>query len=49
MKKLSVMLTIVLLLTMVAPAMSVPLFPDVPANHWARDAVTELAAKDLLE
>lgn len=30
-------------------AYSVPLFPDVPAQHWARDAVAQLAAKGLLE
>ncbi|MCD4782738.1 MAG: S-layer homology domain-containing protein [Candidatus Eremiobacteraeota bacterium] len=26
-----------------------PLFPDVPENHWARDAVADLAAKGIIE
>ena len=26
-----------------------PLFPDVPSNHWAQDAVADLAAKGLIE
>lgn len=29
--------------------MASPLFPDVPDNHWSRDAVAALAAKGLLE
>ena len=30
-------------------AMAAPLFPDVPENHWAKDAVAALAAKGLVE
>jgi len=33
----------------VAPAMSAPMFPDLPQEHWARDAVAALAAKGLVE
>jgi hypothetical protein len=31
------------------PAVAAPLFPDVPENHWAKDAVAALAAKGLVE
>ena len=31
------------------PAFAAPLFPDVPDNHWAKDAVAALAAKGLVE
>jgi len=30
-------------------AVAAPLFPDVPENHWAKDAVAALAAKGLVE
>ena len=40
---------VVILFTMALPALSAPLFPDVPENHWARDAVATLAAKGLVE
>ncbi|MHB8731361.1 MAG: S-layer homology domain-containing protein, partial [bacterium] len=33
---------------MVAPAFAQP-FADVPTNHWAYDAIAELAAKGLVE
>ncbi|HEY3999390.1 MAG TPA: S-layer homology domain-containing protein, partial [Candidatus Xenobia bacterium] len=33
----------------VAPATSAPMFPDLPQEHWARDAVAALAAKGLVE
>jgi len=33
----------------VAPTMSAPMFPDLPQEHWARDAVAALAAKGLVE
>lgn len=37
-------------LGMAAPAFAAPLsFPDVPANHWAKDAVETLAAKHIVE
>lgn len=32
-----------------APAFAAPLFGDVPDEHWARDAVANLAAKGLVE
>lgn len=32
-----------------APLWAAPLFPDVPENHWARDAVATLAAKGIVE
>ena len=28
---------------------SAPIFPDIPANHWAYDYVTELAKKGVVE
>ena len=37
----------IFLLTRLAGA--APLFPDVPENHWAKDAVATLAAKGLVE
>lgn len=33
----------------IAPATSAPMFPDLPQEHWARDAVAALAAKGLVE
>lgn len=36
-------------LGLAAPAFAAPLFPDVPENHWARDAVATLAAKGIVE
>lgn len=38
-----------LVLGLVVPASSAPLFPDVPDAHWAKDAVAALAAKGLVE
>lgn len=35
--------------TLSAPALAAPLFPDVPDNHWATDAVKTLAAKGIIE
>jgi len=40
---------VVILFAMAMPALAAPLFPDVPENHWARDAVARLAAKGLVE
>lgn len=36
-------------LTLSSVAWSAPLFPDLPAEHWARDAVATLASKGLVE
>ena len=42
--------TAVFALGLAAPAFAAPLsFPDVPANHWAKDAVETLAAKHIVE
>lgn len=38
-----------LMFSMALPAVAAPLFPDVPDNHWAKDAVAALAAKGLVE
>lgn len=38
-----------IMFSMALPAMAAPLFPDVPDNHWAKDAVAALAAKGLVE
>lgn len=35
--------------SMALPTLAAPLFPDVPDNHWAKDAVAALAAKGLVE
>jgi len=48
-KKSAIILGIILLVAIFAPVFAAPLFPDVPAEHWARDAVANLAAKGLLE
>jgi hypothetical protein len=49
MKKLIAFVAVMLILVMMAPAMAAPLFGDVPASHWAKDAIASLAAKGLLE
>lgn len=45
----SAIAALVVTATLTLPAMSAPLFPDVPDNHWAKDAVAALAAKGLVE
>lgn len=42
-------LALTLCFTLSWPAFAAPLFPDVPDNHWAKDAVAALAAKGLVE
>ena len=49
MKKYTWLLVAALFFVLVAPAFSAPLFGDVPDEHWARDAVANLAAKGLVE
>ncbi|MCD6310623.1 MAG: S-layer homology domain-containing protein [Candidatus Eremiobacteraeota bacterium] len=49
MRKFAWLLAFALVFAMMAPAMAAPLFPDVPAEHWGRDAVANLAAKGILE
>jgi len=49
MKKISWFLALAMVIVMMAPAFAAPLFPDVPENHWARDAVADLAAKGIIE
>lgn len=48
MKQIAVVLAAVLSLALVAPALAQP-FADVPTDHWAYDAIAELAAKGLIE
>ena len=48
MKQVAVLLAALLSLTLVAPAFAQP-FADVPTDHWAYDAIAELAAKGLIE
>ncbi|MDR7543995.1 MAG: S-layer homology domain-containing protein [Armatimonadota bacterium] len=48
MKQLAVIVAALLALVLVAPAMAQP-FADVPTDHWAYDAIAELAAKGLIE
>lgn len=47
-RKLALSLAAVLVLALVAPVVGQP-FADVPTNHWAYDAIAELAAKGLVE
>jgi S-layer homology domain len=42
-------LVLTLCFTLTLPVLAAPLFPDVPDNHWAKDAVAALAAKGLVE
>lgn len=49
MKKLSVLLAAAAVFCFTAPAFAAPVFPDVPEEHWARDAVANLAASGLVE
>jgi len=37
------------LIVRTVPATSAPMFPDLPQEHWAKDAVAALAAKGLVE
>jgi hypothetical protein len=48
MKHLAAIVAVMLSLTLVAPAFAQP-FADVPTDHWAYDAIAELAAKGLIE
>lgn len=47
-RKLALSLASVLVVALVAPVVGQP-FADVPTNHWAYDAIAELAAKGLVE
>ncbi|MFH1453350.1 MAG: S-layer homology domain-containing protein [Armatimonadota bacterium] len=43
-------IALILVFAVLLPAaFAAPLFPDVPANHWGRDAVAQLAAKGIIE
>lgn len=46
-KKIVLLLAAVILFTGIT--YSAPIFPDVPASQWAKDAVAQLAAKGILE
>ena len=48
MRHLALAIAVVFMLALVAPAFAQP-FADVPADHWAFDAIAELAAKGILE
>ena len=48
MKKVALSIAALLVLAVVSPAFSQP-FADVPTDHWAFDAIAELAAKGLVE
>lgn len=49
MKKFGWLAAIVIIFSLVTQVSAAPLFPDVPATHWARDAVAQLAAKGIVE
>lgn len=48
-KKAAWFMALALVVLLTATAFAAPLFPDVPEQHWARDAVADLAAKGILE
>ena len=48
MRHLAVIVAAALVFAVIAPAFAQP-FADVPTNHWAYDAIAELAAKGLIE
>mgnify|MGYP001186451936 CR=1 FL=1 len=48
MRNLAVVVAAALVFALIAPAFAQP-FADVPTNHWAYDAIAELAAKGLIE
>src|SRR5574337_1757332 len=48
MRYLAVAATAALMFALVAPAFAQP-FADTPTNHWAYDAIAELAAKGIIE
>ncbi len=48
MRHLAVVVAAALVFAVIAPAFAQP-FADVPTNHWAYDAIAELAAKGLIE
>ncbi|MBI2251734.1 MAG: S-layer homology domain-containing protein [Armatimonadetes bacterium] len=48
MRKYSWLATLIIIFSLISQVMSAPLFGDVPENHWARDAVAQLAAKGLI-
>ncbi len=49
MKKFTFLLAAIMVFCFVAPVFAAPVFPDVPEEHWARDAVANLAANGLVE
>src|SRR5690349_21006655 len=48
MRQTAIAVAAVLVLALVSPAFAQP-FADTPTNHWAYDAIAELAAKGLIE
>ena len=48
MRTLAVSVAALLVLAVVSPAFAQP-FADVPTDHWAFDAIAELAAKGIIE
>ncbi len=48
MRQFAIAIATALVLAMIAPAFAQP-FADTPTNHWAYDAIAELAAKGLIE
>lgn len=48
MRKVALAIAATLVLTVISPAFSQP-FADVPTDHWAFDAIAELAAKGIVE
>lgn len=49
MKKLTLLIAAVMMFCFTAPLFAAPVFPDVPEEHWARDAVASLAANGIVE
>ncbi|AFM22517.1 putative S-layer protein [Acetomicrobium mobile DSM 13181] len=49
MKKLLALVAVFALVTFAAPAFAANPFVDVPMNHWAYDAISQLAAKGIIQ
>ncbi len=49
MRRPRLLATLAVMAALSGSAWAAPLFPDVPDNHWAKDAVAALAAKGLVE
>ncbi|MBM7622942.1 S-layer homology domain-containing protein [Sporohalobacter salinus] len=49
MKKLALLLTVTMILTIAVPALAANPFTDVPAGHWAYDAISQVAEMGIMK